>query len=155
MVSNCFSTFCPKPDLTSSRRVPVRTAFTPTCYLCGKKGHYIWRCRSFVGKASKKNPRKRRRTTNGRKSRMLTQRVTSHDLYKEHLGAEKNLTSLFKNKLFSPQVEVSFRDKTVNGLIDSGSVRTIMSRRLFESIENNQSVLKRTKSCLLYTSRCV
>ena len=32
--------------------------------------------------------------------------------------------------------------------IASVSVRTIMSRRLFESIENNQSVLKRTKSAV-------
>ena len=86
----------------------------------------------FVGKASKKNPRKRRRKTNGRKSRMLTQRVTSHDLYKEHLGAEKNLASLFKNKLFSPKVEVSFKDKTVKGLIDFGSVRTIFASAVRE-----------------------
>ena len=103
MVSNCFSISSHKSGLPSRRRVPVKTPFTPTCYLCGKKGHYIWRCRSFVGKASKKNPRKRSHTTNGRESRMLTQRVTSHDLYKEHLGAGKNLTSLFKNKRFSPR----------------------------------------------------
>ena len=85
---------------------------------------------------------------------MLTQRVTSHDMYKEHLGAGKNLTSLFKNKLFSPQVEVSFNDKTVNGLIDSGSVRSIMLRRMFESIKHNQSVLKRTKSAVVCRSAC-